>query len=156
MVWRDGRIVQTLLEGVPDLTPTRFNDVCADPAGRVFCGTLSAPGLSARLYRLERDGVLTLLQDGYGTANGMGFSPDGHHCYFNDTGSANPCTYRFDYDDTTGALTHRRVFRRALDHGDPGKPDGLAVDTEGCVWTGRWNGASLLRQAPDGDRKSVV
>jgi len=150
VVWRDGRIVRTVIEEVPDLALTRFNDVCADPEGRVFCGTMAAPGASARLYRLDREGTLTLLGDGYGTSNGMGFSPDERLLYFNDSGTAAPRTYVFDYDRAAGTLANRRVFRDAAACHDPGKPDGLAIDTQGFVWTARWDGEALLRHARDG------
>ena len=150
VVWREGRIARTVIEAVPELVTTRFNDVCADPEGRVFCGTMGAPGLRGRLYRLDPDGRLTLLGDDYGTPNGMGFSPDGRTLYFNDSGTDRPATYAFDYARATGALSHRRVFRDARAHGDPGKPDGLAVDAAGDVWTARWDGSALLRFTPDG------
>lgn len=155
-VWRDGRVRHTVIDAVPELAATRFNDVCADPEGGVFCGTMSAPGLSGRLYRLDPGGQLTLLGDGYGTPNGMGFSPDGRTLYFNDSGTSRPVTYAFDYDRATGALANRRVFRDALASGDPGKPDGLAVDAAGCVWTGRWDGSALLRFTPDGARAESI
>src|SRR5688500_4530378 len=35
--WRDGAL-ETLYEEIPEERETRFNDVSADPAGRVFCG----------------------------------------------------------------------------------------------------------------------
>lgn len=150
VVWREGRIVRTVVEKVPELAQTRFNDVCAGPAGSVFCGTMAVPGASARLYRLDCDGALTLLGEGYGTSNGMGFSPDERRLYFNDSGSVAPRTYVFDYDRATDSLANRRVFRDAAASGDPGKPDGLAVDAQRFVWTARWDGAALLRHAPDG------
>src|SRR5438094_350720 len=37
--WHDGR-VSTVVEDIPDERTTRFNDVIADPAGRVYCGTM--------------------------------------------------------------------------------------------------------------------
>ena len=47
---------------------TRFNDVIADPVGRVYCGTMptkfTTDGTSsgdARLYRLDTDGSLTVM-----------------------------------------------------------------------------------------------
>jgi sugar lactone lactonase YvrE len=150
VVWRDGQIVRTVIEEIPDLVRTRFNDVCADPAGRVFCGTMAIPGASARLYRLDCDGTLTLLGEGYGTSNGMGFSPDERLLYFNDSGTDTPCTHVFDYVRATGALSNRRVLRAAVASGDPGRPDGLAVDAQGFVWTARWDGSALLRHSPDG------
>ncbi len=55
-VWRDGRIVDTVIAEIPDERETRFNDVIADPAGRVICGTMPTTSRPARLYRLDTDG----------------------------------------------------------------------------------------------------
>src|SRR5215831_17419022 len=38
-IWRDGQLT-TVIDELPDERTTRFNDVIADPAGRVFCGTM--------------------------------------------------------------------------------------------------------------------
>jgi D-xylono/L-arabinono-1,4-lactonase len=39
--WRDGTITELITE-IPSERDTRFNDVTADPYGRVFCGTTSS------------------------------------------------------------------------------------------------------------------
>lgn len=150
VVWRDGELAETIIDSVNDLQGTRFNDVCADPAGRVFCGTMADMKHSGRLYRLDPDGTLTMLFEGLGTPNGMGFSPDKTKLYFNDSHATSRTTWVFDYDAASGNLRNRQVFRDAKQHDDPGHPDGLAVDAEGGVWTARWDGSSLLRHGADG------
>jgi D-xylonolactonase len=57
----------------------RFNDVIADPAGRVYAGTIGTSRESGGLYRVDLDGTVTKLFAGTGCANGMGFTPDGQH-----------------------------------------------------------------------------
>jgi D-xylonolactonase len=47
--------------------------VIADPAGRVFCGTMPSPDHLGALYRLDADGEITKVLDGIGCSNGMGF-----------------------------------------------------------------------------------
>ncbi len=153
VVWQDGRVMRTIIESVPELADTRFNDVCADPEGRVFCGTMSSRTIQGRLYRLDPDGSLHLLLEGLGTPNGMGFTPDARRMYFTDTKTA---IWFFDYERTTGRLSHRQVFREAQAPDDPGRPDGLSVDAEGGVWTARWDGGCLLRLSPDGDRLRAI
>ena len=148
VVWRDGVEERTVLESLPGLERTRFNDVCADPEGRVFCGTMTGPDIAGRLYRLDPDGAIHLLLENLGTPNGMGFSPDLSRLYFNDTRPGR--TWVFDYDRATGALANPRVFRDTAAAGDPGRPDGLAMDAEGGVWTAQWDGAALLRFDAEG------
>jgi sugar lactone lactonase YvrE len=144
--WQDGRFIHTFLENVPDELDNRFNDVIADPEGRVFCGTMSTPNKSGRLYRLDRDRTLTVLLEGIGTSNGMGFTPDRKHMYYTDTRQHE--IYLFDYDQSTGDISNKRVFAEAPDN--EGGPDGLTVDAEGCVWSARWGGSRIVHYAPDG------
>ena len=70
---------------LPDETDSRFNDVIADPLGRVFCGTMPTERRSGRLYRLDLDGALTLLLENIGLPNGMGFTPDREKMYLTDS-----------------------------------------------------------------------
>jgi sugar lactone lactonase YvrE len=145
MRWQDGRTTP-VIDSLPDEHDNRFNDVIADPEGRVFCGTMTAPSHSGRLYRLDRDRTVTQILDGIGTSNGMGFTPDLRQLYYTDTGPRN--IYLFDYARATGTLGNQRVFQH-IDDGR-GRPDGLTVDAEGCVWSARWDGYGLIRYAPDG------
>jgi sugar lactone lactonase YvrE len=147
-VWQDGRIVQTVIEELPDDLDTRFNDVIADPEGRVFCGTMSAKSHPGRLYRLDRDGSIAQLLDGIGTSNGLGFTPDGRGLYYTDTPKRE--IYLFDYDRATGAITNRRVFVRTPEAADEGRPDGMTVDAAGCVWSTRWDGWCAVRYDAQG------
>jgi sugar lactone lactonase YvrE len=66
----------TVVSEIPAERNLRFNDVIADPAGRVFCGTYT-DGLKGRLYRLDIDGSLTMILDGTGCSNGMRLLPIG-------------------------------------------------------------------------------
>ncbi len=152
--WRDGTLT-TLIEEIPAERPTRFNDVIADPRGRVLCGTISprygeddAPPVQARLYRLDPDLTLTVLLEGIGVSNGMGFTPDQTGLYYTDTHTRDISL--FDYDAETGAIANRRQFVLVPDGPDEGAPDGMTMDAEGCVWSARWGGGCLVRYAPDG------
>jgi D-xylonolactonase len=144
-IWREGELT-TVIDEIPGERESRFNDVIADPAGRVFCGTMPTENQLGRLYRLDTDGTLTVLLDGIGVSNGMGFTRDRERMYFTD--SAKREIYLFDYDQATGALTDQRVFVQTPE--GEGIPDGMTVDAEGCVWSARWDGRCLVRYAPDG------
>lgn len=141
---RDGS-VETVRE-FADEGAVRFNDVIADPEGRVFAGTIGRTDTSGGLYRMERDGTLTLLFRGTGVSNGMGFSPDLRTFYW--TCSTRRCIYAYDYERTTGALGRERVFYQATP--EEGFPDGMTVDTAGHVWSARWDGYAVIHHAPDG------
>ncbi len=137
--WHDGSI-QTLSAEIPAEREGRFNDVIADPEGRVFCGTMPRPKRLARLYRLDRDGSLTEIFGDIGLSNGMGFSPDLRTFYHTDTGHR--CIYRLDYDRATGNVTNRAVLVKTPP--DEGAPDGMAVAADGTIWSARWGGRALF------------
>ncbi len=151
--WREGRLT-TVIDEIPAERDGRFNDVIADPEGRVFCGTMSTPDHAASLYRLDTDGTLTHVLGGIGTSNGMGFTPDGTQMYYTDTRPHD--IYLFDYDRATGEISNQRVFAHVPDEPGEGGPDGMTVDAEGYVWSARWGGSCLVRYAPDGTEERRI
>ncbi len=154
-VYRDGKIVRNIIEQIDDEISTRFNDVIADPAGRVFCGTMPVPksvdgGRPGRLYRLDTDGSLCMILEGIGCSNGMGFSPDRKTMYYTDTPKKE--IYAFDYDRDTGDIRNQRVLIDSKN--EPGGPDGMTVDANGDIWSARWDGSCCTCYSPDGKEKA--
>ena len=144
-VWRNGELID-VLEEIPDERDSRFNDVIADPEGRVFCGTMPTKDRLARLYQLHADGELIKLLDGIGISNGMGFTPDHKGMYYTDTSKR--AIYVFDYDQNSGIISNQNTFI-VVPEGE-GAPDGMTVDAEGYLWSARWGGSCLVRYSPDG------
>lgn len=144
-LWRNGELT-TIIAEIPDERETRFNDVIADPEGRVFCGTMPSKDRLGRLYRLDTDGFLTKILDDIGCSNGMGFTLDRKQMYYTD--SPKKAIYLFDYDRATGEISNQRVFFNVP--AGEGVPDGMTVDADGYIWTARWDGGCLVRIAPDG------
>ena len=146
----DGETTKDLVSELPEERLTRFNDVVADPMGRVFAGTIPVPGQAARLYRMDLDGSLRVVANDIGLSNGLAFSPDQTKMYYSDSGSAiiRSCIYVFDYDRATGELSNRQVFQAP---GSPDDiPDGLTVDAQGYIWSARHCQGCVIRFAPDG------
>ena len=145
-VFRDGSLT-TVVEEIPEERGTRFNDVIADPEGRVFCGTMPGKDHPASVYRLDRDGSITKVIEGVGLSNGMGFTPDLEKLYHTDTRKRT--IYLYEYNRSSGALGKRSVFVRTPE--GEGRPDGMTVDTEGCVWSARWDGGCIVRYSTGGE-----
>lgn len=151
--WRNGAL-STLIEEIPSVRDTRFNDVIAAPGGRVLCGTMSRrfegePGKrDGQLFRLEPDLSYTVLLEGIGVSNGMGFTADERQLYYTDTSTRDISL--FDFDAGTGAISNKRQFVYVPEAPGEGAPDGMTMDAEGCVWSARWGGSCLVRYAPDG------
>jgi D-xylonolactonase len=149
--WRDG-FLRTVIAEIPDERDSRFNDVIADPEGRVFCGTMPSPRRKGRLYRLDRDGGLTVVVEDVGCSNGMGFTVDRKQMYYTD--SRERTIYIYDYDQKSGEISNRRDFLRVTE--GEGGPDGMTVDSEGYVWSAFWGGSRLVRFRPDGTEERRI
>lgn len=138
---------ETLIAPHPTQDGMRFNDVIADPAGRVFCGTLSLDGSRpGSLFRLDLDGTLTPVINDVLCSNGLAFSRDGRRLYHTD--SLRRTITRFDYDFATGALSNPTPWITTSQH--DGIPDGITVDADDHLWSAQWGGHCVIRYTPDG------
>lgn len=131
-----------------DLPDNRFNDGKVDRAGRFWAGTMDdrQRGSAGSLYRIDPGLSCTAIDGGYSITNGPAFSPDGRLMYHSDT--ARQVTYVYDLA-ADGSVANRRVFRK-FEQGD-GYPDGMTVDSEGCLWIAFWGGWCIRRFSADGD-----
>lgn len=143
-LYSDGR-VKPVIEIPPD-GADRFNDVIADPEGRVFAGRLAKEESNGGLYRIDTDGSVHQVFTGCAMPNGMGFSPDLTTFYF--TCSTSRTIFRFRYERATGQLSDRQVLYEADEK--EGIPDGLTVDEDGNIWSARFDGSAIVKLSPDG------
>ena len=138
--WREGKLTPVLAE-IEEERDSRFNDVIADPKGRVFCGTMSNDARKGSLYRLDLDGSLHRVLADIGCSNGMAFTRNKTGFYYTDSFARS--IYLFDYDVEDGALTNQRVF--ALFEESDGLPDGITLDADGRLWVALWDGGCIVR-----------
>lgn len=149
----------------PDM---RFNDGRCDRQGRFWAGTMvldTSLGLPlGKLYRLDVDAAhkgvhkahVEAVIDDLIVPNGLAFSPDGKTMYLSDSHASRQTIWAFDYDVDSGTPYNRRVFIDMNAH--PGRPDGAAVDVDGCYWTCGNDAGLVHRFTPDGrlDRSIAV
>ena len=131
--------------------PTRFNDGAVDSRGRFWAGTIALDPEryhipDNRLYRLDLDGSVHLMESGLTISNGPGWSPDDRTMYLTDTVAQK--IYAYDFDAEQGVISNRRDFVVTPD--GPGYPDGLAVDAAGGVWSARIAAGKLVRYDSQG------
>jgi sugar lactone lactonase YvrE len=130
--------------------PCQANDCVADSAGRFITATYYYNPAGAydlgSLISVNTNGKVTVLDNGFHLANGLGLSPSEDRLYFAD--SAARQIFVYDYDVSSGAAHNRRIFVQ-VPHQE-GLPDGLAVDAEGCIWSAQWYGSSIVRYDPTG------
>ncbi|MFK3799659.1 SMP-30/gluconolactonase/LRE family protein [Pseudomonas sp. NPDC088444] len=116
----------------------RFNDGRCDRQGRFWAGTMFMDMAQAAsvgsLYRYthdQREPLSPFITDMI-VPNGLGFSPDGQVMYLSDSHPSVQKIWAFDYDIDSGTPHNRRLFVD-MNH-FPGRPDGAAVDADGCYW----------------------
>lgn len=153
----DGRLRATKCASVEHARANmRFNDGRCDRQGRFWAGTMH-PGMGAdtvgALYRYDPQAGGSIqplhahLED-LTVPNGMAFSPDGKTMYLSDSHPGVQLIWAFDYDIDSGTPHNRRVFVDMNQH--PGRPDGAAVDAEGCYWICAIDAGQVLRFTPEG------
>jgi len=150
-ILRHGNL-EPVIDSIPGEEYNRFNDVIADPTGRVFCGTMAISdnetgNKGGTLYLLDLDGTISTVVRGVGISNGMGFSPNHKTFYYTDT--LNWGIDVFEYNEQTGVISNRREFTRSGE--SAGSPDGMTVDADGNVWSARWGGSGVFKYATNGE-----
>ena len=143
----------------PEREGNRFNDGKCDAQGRFWAGTMdfACERPTGALYRYDPDGRCTRHEDGFAVTNGPTWGPvartDGQQqeesqttqaLYFNDT--VQGCTYRYDFDEATGTLSHKTLWNRFAP-GD-GVPDGMTTDAQGRLWIAHWGGSCVTCHDP--------
>lgn len=158
-LWRfDRRSGRRHLLAAPPYDPAheRFNDGKCDRDGRFWSATIYEPRDQPRgaVYRYHGQ-TLTRVADDITVGNGLAWSPDDRTIYHSDTKAHT--IYASDFDASTGTPGPRRIFAsfQPRREGQPldtygGRPDGAAVDIEGCYWVAMFEGQRLLRLSPEG------
>ncbi|MBX6317735.1 SMP-30/gluconolactonase/LRE family protein [Pigmentiphaga sp.] len=138
----------------PDLPGNRLNDGRCDRRGRFWVGSMvdaeRIPG--GKLYCLEPDLRCRTILEGIVVPNSIAWSPDDRTMYFADT--HRQLIWAFDYDPDDGVVTRQRVFKD-WSH-QKGRPDGAAIDEDGCLWTAMVASGQVIRHTPDGEVDRVI
>lgn len=132
----------------------RMNDAIADPAGRLWAGSMAydAAEGAGSLYRVDRDGTVSKALDGITIPNGPAFTDDGTTMYLADT--ARRLVHRILVDPASAALSEPEPFVDLT--GGCGYPDGMTVDRDGGVWIALWGAGAVHRYRPDGELDRVI
>jgi sugar lactone lactonase YvrE len=131
-----------------------MNDGGVDPHGRFWAGSMTLehetrPGEDV-LYCLDPSSHAVSEQlTGVTISNGIGWSPDGQRCYYIDSATGGIDEFEFDID--RGRLGKRKTLAEV-----DAVPDGLAVDTDGCIWVAICGGREVGRFTPFGQVDRIV
>ncbi len=125
----------------------RLNETVTDPWGRIWVGSMAydwTAGAGSFSVR-HRDGLIARVIEGCTITNGVGWSPDGTQMYTTETRPGAITAWRVDEH---GMPTDPRVV--VTSDGTDGNPDGLAVDTEGNLWSAFAGGGHVTCHSPQG------
>ena len=103
------------------------------------------------VYRIGRDGSLTLLVRDFVRPNGLAFSPDEKRLYVNDSQEGHIRVFDVQAD---GTLTKGHVFAEMKEPAQRGVPDGMKVDTAGNVYCTGPGGVWVF--TPDGALRGKI
>lgn len=136
------------------LPKNRPNDARCDRAGNYWCGTMEDYGQTAAgtLYRMVPGRAPEAVDGPFFVPNSTAFSPEGTVMTFTDTRRGDILAY--DYDPATGRRGAARVLLAA--DGAPGRPDGSAMDADGCLWSTRYGGGAVVRVTPQGRVDRII
>ena len=130
------------LDPVDEHPESRFNDGKCDPHGRFWVGSMDNVKEErplGKLYRVDADGSVNVMDENITISNGLAWSPDGTKMYYIDSPTKN--IFAYDYDGATGAIANKRVAITLND--EQGWPDGMTIDSEGMIWLAHWAGQRL-------------
>jgi sugar lactone lactonase YvrE len=139
-------VVRLLPEGAVNVSPfarvnhavedMRFNDGRCDRQGRFLASTMfkemSAAKRVGALRAFVADTSQRELASDLIVPNGLAFSPDGDTMYLSDSHPSVRRIWAFDYDVDAGTPSNQREFVDMNRYA--GRPDGAAVDEDGCYW----------------------
>nr|XP_040049170.1 regucalcin isoform X1 [Gasterosteus aculeatus aculeatus]XP_040049180.1 regucalcin isoform X1 [Gasterosteus aculeatus aculeatus] len=144
------QVMTSLVVVDEDKTNNRLNDGKVDPIGRLLAGTMGREEQPAEvrkqgsLFSVNFDLSVTKHLSQVDISNGMDWSLDQKTFFYID--SLSLTVDAFDYDTNSGEIGNRRVVYR-MEKGE-GLPDGMTVDSDGCLWVACYNGGRVINIDP--------
>ncbi|MDB6139472.1 MAG: gluconolactonase [Verrucomicrobiaceae bacterium] len=120
------------------------NDIAIAPDGTLFASDPDWPQGTGRVWRISRQGEVTLAAEGIGTANGIEISADGRTLYVDETVQRNIWAFHIEAD---GKLTGKRLIRQFPDFGF----DGMRCDVDGNLYITRNGKGTVIKMTPAGE-----
>jgi len=124
----DGETVVTIAD-LAHVAPANLGDMVVDDAGRAYIGCQARSG--GVIIRLDPDDSATVVSGDHDFPNGMVITEDRRTLIVAESTGRRLSAFTIGGPDDPGGLGDRRIFADGLD----GPPDGIALDTEGGVWT---------------------
>lgn len=119
------------------------NDLAIAPDGTIYASDPNWKEGTGQVWRVGRDGQVTLAAGAMGTTNGIEVSPDGRILYVNESVQRTIWSFVIESD---GTLTNKRLVVRFDDFG----LDGMRCDIDGRLYVTRYDKGTVAVVTPDG------
>ncbi len=119
------------------------NDIAIGPDGVLYASDPNWKEGSGKIWRIARDGAVTLLAENMGTTNGIEVSPDGGTLYVNE--SLQRKIWAFTLTDK-GTISDKWLLKEFPDHGF----DGMRCDVDGNLYVTRHGKGTVVKLSPKG------
>ena len=138
--------MQTRRVGVRAHEPTmnQPNDIAIDRRDRVYASDPNWKDSTGRIWRIDPDGSVTLLESGMGTTNGIEVSPDDEVLYVNESVQRKVWAYDLSPE---GAISGKRLLIEFEDFG----MDGMRCDVAGNLYITRYGKGTVVKVSPEGE-----
>jgi sugar lactone lactonase YvrE len=151
LVDRNTGIIEKLVHPEEGIKTNRFNDGKCDARGRLWVGSMDMNEAEGKgsLYIVDTELFCSKKLTGLTISNGMAWSADNKTFYFIDTPTKKVVAYQFDIEK--GEIENPKTV---IDiPAEDGYPDGMTIDTEGCLWIAHWDGWQVARWNPNTGEK---
>jgi gluconolactonase len=119
------------------------NDLTIAPDDTLYASDPDWGRSTGQVWRVDREGHVSLAAGDMGTTNGIEVSPDGKTLYVNESVQRNIWAFDVGRD---GALSNKRLVKKFDDHGF----DGMRCDVDGNLYVARYGKGTVVVLSPDG------
>jgi gluconolactonase len=120
------------------------NDLALAPDGTFYASDPNWKAETGQVWRIGRDGKVTLVAPNMGTTNGLDVSPDGRTLYVNESRQRNVWAFTIAPD---GSLADKRLLKKFDDFGF----DGMRIDVDGNLYITRHGKGTVVKLSPKGE-----
>ena len=126
-----------------DSTMNQPNDIAIDSKDRLYASDPNWKAGTGRIWRINTDGKLSMLEDNMGTTNGIEVSPDEKTLYVNE--SVQRKVWAYNLSDS-GTISNKRLLIEFPDFG----MDGMRCDADGNLYITRHGKGTVAKVSPEG------
>jgi len=120
------------------------NDVAIAPDDTIYASDPNWGDNTGQIWKVDRQGKITLVAEKMGTTNGIEVSPDGKTLYVNESVQRN--VWAFDIAED-GSLKNKKLLKKFEDHGF----DGMRCDVDGDLYITRHGKGTVVKLSPKGE-----